>query len=336
MLSECSRPHFDQSGATSVGRTMKAIKVIDGAPLLVDAPLPVTEGVDVTVISSSICGSDLHLMSTGAFGNRIIGHEFAGVTGDGRAVAIEPLVGCGVCMLCSDGHRIHCDSGYSLMGIHVDGGMAERVTVPAANLVELPSGLDVGVASLVEPLAVAVHGLDRARVQQHDRVLVIGAGPIGLAVCAVLRSRGMTFDASARHDHQRAAAERLGAGLTPSGIYDVVVDAVGSSASLEQAVHWVRPMGRIGLVGVFWEDTELVRKFCGKEPELLPSAGYRCTSPTRNFDEAGSLLHDYPDVASTLVTHRFPLDAVSEAFEAAADRAGGAIKVVFEVARDPR
>lgn len=311
---------------------MKAIKVIDKKPVLVDVPEPRGEGVKVKVVSSSICGSDIHMMEMGAFGDHIIGHEFAGVTEDGRAVAIEPITGCGQCSACDEGHRVHCAAGLYVMGVLGDGGMAEYVTIPAANLVELPTGLDIRIASLVEPLAVAVHGLDRARVREGDRVVVIGAGPIGLATGAALRSRGLCYDIVARHDHQKVAAEKLGAHFNPDGHYDVVIDAVGSSASLLQSAQMVKPMGRIGLVGVSWETVGIEPEFCVKEAELVPSLGYNCKSPNRNFEEAGAILHRHPDISEALVTHRFPLDGVTEAFATAADRAAGAIKVVFDIA----
>ncbi len=310
---------------------MKAIKAIQQKPVLVDTPEPSGDGVKVKVISSSICGSDIHMMAMDMLGEHIIGHEFAGLTPDGKAVAIEPLAGCGHCGFCDEGHAIHCESGFSLMGVLGDGGMAEYVNVPASQLVELPSGLDIGVASLVEPLAVAVHGVDRARVREGDRVLIIGAGPIGLAVGAVLHSRGIAYDISARYDHQKNAADILGGNLFPSGHYDVVMDAVGSSVSLSDSAKWIKPMGRIGLVGIFWEAVALENVFCGKEAELIPSAGYHCKSSDRSFNEARSILHQQPDIAKTLITHRFPLDGVDEAFATAADRASGAIKVVFDI-----
>jgi threonine dehydrogenase-like Zn-dependent dehydrogenase len=311
---------------------MKAIKVIDKQPVMVDVPEAMGDGVKVKVVSSSICGSDIHMMAMDVFGDHIIGHEFAGVTADGRAVAIEPLGGCGQCGFCDDGHPIHCEAGFSLMGVLGDGGMAEYVNVPADKLIVLPTGLDVHIASLVEPLAVAVHGVGRARVREGDRVLIIGAGAIGLAVGAVLRSRGIPYDMVARYEHQKVAAELLAAGLNPEGHYDVVMDAVGSAASLQQSVQSIRPFGRIGLVGIFWEPVALEPEFCSKEPELIPSAGYKCKSSTRSFEEAGTILHRHPDISQALVTHRFPLDGVKEAFATAADRSSGAIKVVFDIA----
>lgn len=298
---------------------------------MVEVPQPRGEGVNVRVVSSSICGSDIHMMALGALEDIVIGHEFAGIAPNGRAVAIEPVGGCGQCGFCDDGHLMHCEAGFSLLGVYQDGGMAEYVNVPATSLVELPSGLDVRTASLVEPLAVAVHGLNRARVREGDRVLVIGAGPIGLAVGAVLRARGIQYDLMARYDHQKFAAESLGARLTPDGCYDVVMDAVGSSDSLQQSLQMIKPLGRIGLVGVFWDPVGLGAEFSAKEPELIPSSGYTCKGPTRSFDEAARVLHAYPDVAGVLVTHRYPLDGVAEAFAVAADRAAGAIKVVFDI-----
>ena len=310
---------------------MKAIKVINKKPTLVDAPTPTSDGVRVKVVSSSICGSDLHMMDSGLFGDHIIGHEFAGITDDGKAVAIEPLTGCGVCGFCDEGHSIHCASGFSLMGVMTDGGMAEYVTVPASKIIALPSGLDVANASLVEPLAVAIHGVERSRIGQKDRVLVVGAGPIGLAIGAVLRSKGIAYDIAARYHHQQRAAEMLGGNLNPDGHYDVVIDAIGSAASLKQATALIKPMGRIGLVGMFWEPTKLEQEFWTKEAQLIPAAGYFCKSPSRSFEAARTLLHQNPDIAEALVTHRFPLDAVQEAFDVARDRAAGAIKVVFDI-----
>lgn len=309
---------------------MKGIKVVDGAPQLLDLPMPAGDGVLVKVASASICGSDLHMLELGFFGDYVIGHEFAGTAPDGCAVAVEPTLGCGICNYCEDGDRHHCGAGSSILGVFKDGGMAEYVLAPAQNLVELPTGLAVEIAALIEPLAVSVHTLDRARVKSGDKVLVIGAGPIGLAAGAVLQARKIPYDISARHEHQRIAAQHLGAGLEVTTDYDVVIDAVGSTQSLQLAVACLKPRGRIGLAGSFWEAAALDVGFCMKEIELIASTTYRCKAPQRNFEEAGKILAGNPQVASALITHRFALDAVSEAFAVASDRAGGAIKVIFE------
>jgi threonine dehydrogenase-like Zn-dependent dehydrogenase len=113
--------------------------------------------------------------------------------------------------------------------------------------------------------------------------------------------------------------------------YDVVLDAVGTEDSLLEAIRRLKPMGRIGLLGSFWQPTALDALFCVKEIELIPAMTYTCRSPRRNFEEAGELLHAQPEIAAVMVTHRFPLDGVSEAFETARARSSGAIKVVFDI-----
>ena len=310
---------------------MKAVRVENGQPTVVAVDSPRGEGVLVDVVSASICGSDFHLIRMGAVEGRIIGHEFAGTTPDGTAVAVEPTIGCGACHSCVDGERRECEGKRSFNGIRADGGMAEQVMVDPIQLVELPSGLDLGIAALVEPLAVTAHMVRRLCLETGDRVAVIGAGPIGLATTAVLRDRGVEPVLFARHDHQKAAGEALGAQLNGEDGFDVVIDAVGTTASIAEAVERIKPRGRVGLVGSLWEPASLDLAVCSKEITIIAPSGYSGVAPDRDFDHAARVLAERPDIADVLVTHRFPLDAAAEGFAAAADRAGGAIKVLFDV-----
>ena len=261
----------------------------------------------------------------------VMGHEFCGTTPDGTAVAIEPIVGCGTCASCRTGHLPTCESGPTFLGIAAPGGMAESIVVPPEALVALPTGVPLSAGCLVEPLAVAQHGLERARVTPDDRVLVIGAGPIGLATVAMLRARGIACDISARHPHQKEAAAALGASLEVAGTYDVVMDCVATTASLADAMNHVVARGRVGLVGTLWDPAALSVAACMKEVALLPAMAYRCRVPERDFAAAAEGLATRPDIEAAMITHRFPLDGCEEAFATAADRAGGAIKVAFEV-----
>jgi threonine dehydrogenase-like Zn-dependent dehydrogenase len=310
---------------------MKAVRVENSQPTLVAVDLPKGDGILVDVVSASICGSDFHLIKSGAVEGRIIGHEFAGITSDGTAVAIEPTIGCGVCHYCIAGERMDCEGRRSFLGIRADGGMAEQVRVDPMMLVALPSGLDVGIAALVEPLAVAAHVLRRVHLEEGERVAVIGAGPIGLAVTAMLRDRGVVPMLFARHDHQKAAGEALGACFGGDDGFDVIIDAVGTTASIAEGVERIRPRGRIGLAGTLWEPASLDIGLCSKEVSIVPAAGYSGVAPDRDFDQAARVLAERPDIADVLVTHRFPLDAAAEGFAAAADRAGGAIMVLFVI-----
>lgn len=311
---------------------MKAIQINNKTPGLVDLPEPASSSkhIKIKVSSASICGSDLHLISNGWAENRVLGHEFAGLTPDGKAVAIEPIHSCGDCPACDEGFRSHCGNNPDIIGVSVDGGMAEYVSVPQESLVVLPTGLALSDACMIEPLAVALHGLNRAKVSAKDKVLVIGAGAIGLMTAAALQARGIAYDMSARHAHQQKAAARLGAAGTASQDYSVVFDAVGNAESLLQAGRMARPMGKIVMLGSFWSPVALGMEFTTKELEIVAAMTYQCKSAAREFVEAGNILAANPHITDTLISHRFPLDGAAEAFATADDRAAGAIKVVFE------
>ena len=186
---------------------MKAIQISNKSPHLVNLPEPKGDGVKVNIRVASICSSDLHLMNNGWAENRILGHEFAGFTEDGTAVAIEPIVACGSCDFCDDGYYNHCSEQSQLLGVGLDGGMAESIIVPENTLVPIPSGLSIENASLIEPLAVALHGLNRANINHKDKILVIGAGAIGLMTVIALYARGHHCDLVARYEHQQKIAE---------------------------------------------------------------------------------------------------------------------------------
>ncbi|MEZ5380762.1 MAG: alcohol dehydrogenase catalytic domain-containing protein [Microthrixaceae bacterium] len=309
---------------------MKAVRIVDGAATLVDAPAPTGEGVLVDVVSASICGSDLHLIDGGLAEGRILGHEVAGRTPDGTAVVVEPIGRCGHCRNCLGGLGNHCDSLVAY-GIFADGGMAEQLLVPAECIHPLPSGVDVATASVVEPLAVAVHGLHRARAASGDRVAIVGAGPVGLALAAACRAEGIGVEVEARHDHQRAAVERLGGAVGLSDNYDVVFDAVGTSGSLAASIGACRPEGRVGLVGSLWEPATIDVGLCISEVEIIPSMMYCNRGGESDFRWAAQMLAAEPSIAATMLTHRFPLDGAEDAFEAARDRSGGTIKAAFDV-----
>jgi 2-desacetyl-2-hydroxyethyl bacteriochlorophyllide A dehydrogenase len=272
------------------------------------------------------------MLELGFLGEHTIGHEIAGVTSDGTPVAIEPLMPCGRCDACLDGSYHLCpEVGLSIYGLTVDGGMSERIVVPERALVALPNGLDLRAASLVEPMAVAVHGLGLAGATSTDRVAVVGAGSIGLCAVAATVERGAVVDVSARHDHQRAAADRLGANAETSGQYDLVIETAGSEDALRHAVRLVRPGGRVLMLSVHWQPVASPgMPLWLKEVTLLHALTYCGRGPRRDVDVAAEMLAARPEIGDALITHRFPLDAATEAFATAADRAAGAIKVVLE------
>jgi len=310
---------------------MRAVRNTERGIEVVDVPEPVGGGTTVAVRAAAICGSDLHMLSYGP-SPVTFGHEFAGALDDGTPVAVDPTLGCGTCDQCTSGAVQRCRTGMErVLGIGRDGGLADMAVVTPHSLVPLPDGLRVEDACLVEPLGVAVHGVGQAELTGGERVVVVGAGAIGLASVAAARARTDDVGLVARHDTQRAAGERLGA-TAASGEYDVVIEAAGTESALQQAAELCRPGGTIVFVSTHWEPVAIPGL-----PALMKELRFRWSytygahdDGRRDLDDAAALLASNPEIAKTLVTHRFPLDAAPEAFRVAADRAHGAIKVVLE------
>lgn len=306
---------------------MRAIRAVHGVAQLVEVDDPVGDWPVLEVGAAGICGSDLGMLS---FGLPVtIGHEISG-TVDGKAYCVEPAVHCGVCDQCRGGDTARCRGAapHGMIGVGFDGGLADRVAVPPECLIPLPPALPVVDAALVEPLAVSLHALRRVGASAGDRVLVVGGGSVGLLAVAAARALGLPVDLAARHHHQIAAGERLGAGI-PNGEYDICVESAGSQSSLALCIEHAAPGGRIALVGVNHADWNLAGiPFLLKELTVAASYCYSRGRDGHDFTRAAQILADEPAVADTVVTHRFPLSAAADAFRVAADRAGGAIKVV--------
>jgi 2-desacetyl-2-hydroxyethyl bacteriochlorophyllide A dehydrogenase len=236
-------------------------------------------------------------------------------------------------------------------GLSVDGGLADQVRVDPRCLVPLPGGVRVTDAALVEPVAVALHALHQF--EQFDagagqRLLVIGAGSIGQLVAAVSRRQGLDVSVVARHRAQVATAERLGASVRlaeeadragpsgpagpigPADEYDVVIDAAGTQASLDLAIQHVHPGGTVVVVATYWSPVEIGHALLGKEVRLVPAFTYGHHGGRREFEEAAAILVSDSDIPDAIVTHRLPLDEAAQAFQLAADRRAGAIKVLIE------
>jgi threonine dehydrogenase-like Zn-dependent dehydrogenase len=315
-----------------VRRTERGVEVVD-------VPAP-SDGVRVTVTSAGICGSDFHLIASGPL-PQTLGHEFGGILDDGTPVAVRPNVTCGTCPACTTGRAHLCSTALGRFhGVSIDGGLADEVGVEPACIVTLPPDLDPADAALAEPVAVAVHGIRRCGVTAGQRVLVIGAGPIGLCAIAAAVAAGADVDVVAHRDVRRAAAGRLGArpasdraatggaasgGPATGGVYDVVVDAAGTTASGALAVDEVAPGGTVGMLGTWWDPVSLDGRWQLKEVSLVPAFLYG----QLEFASAVRLLASVPVLRDVIVTHRFSLDDAAEAFRTAADRSSGAIKVLI-------
>lgn len=308
---------------------MRAVRAIAGRATIVDVDDPAGDWPLLEVGAVGICGSDLTLLGWNL--PVTLGHEIAG-TVDGVAYCVEPTVRCGDCDQCRVGATQRCrgSAPHGIIGVAFDGGLAERVRVPRECLVALPVGLPVSDASLVEPLAVSWHALQKVSAVAGERVLVVGGGSVGLMAVAAARAMGLVVDLAARHDHQRAAGERLGAGAS-GGQYDITIEAAGTDSALATCVRKTTPGGRIALVGIANDDRRVPAiPFVMNELTLVGCNCYDNGSGGHEFTQAAAVLAAEPEIAATVITHRFPLSEAAEAFRVAGDRGSGAIKVVLE------
>jgi 2-desacetyl-2-hydroxyethyl bacteriochlorophyllide A dehydrogenase len=310
---------------------VKAVRSQDGGVAVVDLDEPPGIGEPLTMRSTSVCASDLSYIRFGS--TNILGHELAGVRDDGTPVVVEAIYGCMECEQCTRGAYNLCPThGSRALGIGADGGMVETFLAPAERMVPLPDGLDVRDASIVEPTAVSWHALRLADTGPGRRVAVVGAGALGLlAVAGAREMGGEDIALEARHPHQHAAGERLGARVGPEGHYDVVVEAAGSEESLARCAELVAPGGTIVVLGVHFGPVQLNwMPLFRHEARLIPSLGYCAHDGVREMEEAATMLAAQPEIIDTVITHRFPIEDATEAFRVAADRASGAIRVVIE------
>ena len=309
---------------------VRAVRNTDDGIRVVDVPTPDGPGTRVRVRAAGICGSDLEMVRTGLAAGTL-GHEVAGVLDDGTEVAVHPFVPCGQCEQCTNGRAQLCrNATATMLGVFTDGGMADQVVVPESCIVALAAGIGPNDASIVEPLAVALHACNRAGVEPGMKVGVIGAGTIGLLSGAVARHLGADVAIVARHDAQRAAAETLELGQDAPRDCDIVFEAAGTSSGFDDAVRACRRSGTIGLVSTTWEPISI--SFLNaqmREVTIVPAFVYGEAHGHREFETAATIAAAHPEIVAAIITHRFGLDDAPRAFEVARDRAHGAIKVVL-------
>jgi L-iditol 2-dehydrogenase len=321
----------------------------------VPVPEPAAGEVRVRLLACGICGSDLHFFHGGFFNPATTpGHEMAGeidALGDGveglargERVAIEPLRSCGACHECRNGQDVRCGA-LRIHGIHCNGGFAEYVCVPARRAFPVPADLEPALAALAEPMAVVVHGLRRGGFTAGERVLVLGAGNVGLLTLLAARVLGAgEVLVSARHPHQAERAAALGAarvlreaeadenglrGLARERPIDLVVETVGGAAdTLRLSLNAVRPGGRVAVLGLFFGAVALdPLLLLLKEATLIGSNCYARAPGEPDFATAIRLVAGHREALSPLVTHRVKLDEIARGFALASDKKSGAIKV---------
>jgi 2-desacetyl-2-hydroxyethyl bacteriochlorophyllide A dehydrogenase len=327
----------------------------------VSSPGPARAGnVIVQPEAVGICGSDFHLFSgdVGAlsgvrdFYPRVQGHEVSAIVVDpgnaetvreGERVAIWPLLPCGTCYPCRAGKPNVC-TRFRLVGVHLDGGLQERLEVPASTVFGV-GDLDPDSTAFVEPASIAVHALTRANLIAGEQVVVFGAGPIGLATAlaaAAAGARALSVDPiPARRDLAKyLGAERV---ADPAGEQNLqkdirdwtsaegpplVIETSGEPGVLPQAVEMVSAAGRVVVVGMS-SGTAAIRPGAFPEKEI-DVIGSSCAT-AEDFLHAISLVSANRASLAEIFSHHFPLDRTADAFKFAMSRPPDALKIVINV-----
>ena len=311
----------------------------------------------VRVETVGICGSDLHLYrdelgdSHVGLLPRVMGHEFSAVVEQidpagsdfhpGDRVAMWPMLPCRRCHTCRDGRPNVC-ANLRIIGVHDDGALQERFVVPTRNLVATPD-LSARQASLIEPVAVSVHAINRGRVDAGEHVVVLGAGPIGAAAALAAADRGadvLVLDPVATRRELLGSwgfaadwvgDDALAARIAEHGGSDgphVIIDTTGRAAVLDTAIAAVRHGGRIVVVGLTGESAPI-------HPGVLPlkEIDVLGTSCCRldEFVAAADLVRRNAATVETLISHHLPLQQAADAFRQLDEHPQETVKVLIEL-----
>jgi L-gulonate 5-dehydrogenase len=322
---------------------MKSLCVQSPHHLVIEErPMPVISSpgeVLIKVRAGGICGSDVHIYhgtSPVATYPRVIGHEIAGEILEkgsgvtcfsvGDRVVMDPVISCGTCYQCRIGRRNVCGK-LQVRSVHVDGGYQEYIVLPQESIYSIPDHLSWEEAIMIEPFTIAEQVCSRAELTADDIVLIMGAGPAGLSILKRAKLVGATCYISDIMDARLELAQRFGADaiinagkqdvaaelsqLTGSAGATVVIDAVCTTKTFEQALGYVCPAGRVITLGF------------NKEPSAIS----QLSITAREIDIRGSRLHNnkFPEVidhfksrkleVKDMITHRFPFLQIQEALD---------------------
>lgn len=318
-----------------------------------DVPVRAPGEVLLRVSRVGICGTDLHIFT----GNqpylqypRVMGHEFSAVVADaehasgfapGDAVYVMPYLSCGRCVACRQG-KTNCCVEIKVLGVHRDGALAEYLSVPA-QFVHKAEGVTLDQAAMLEFLAIGAHAVRRAEVAAGQRVLVVGAGPIGMAAMIFAKLRGANVTClDTRTDRLELCKSQLNvdaavavgpndveelASLTENAFFDVVFDATGNIDAMNRGFGFVAHGGKYTLISIVpGQVTFSDPEFHKREMTLLASRN----ATTADFETVLEAMRAglIPDRA--LNTHRMRLADVPEAFPRLLETGQTVVKALVE------
>ena len=318
------------------------------------APAPPRAGeVQIAVSYTGLCGTDLHIfhgdMDARVSMPAIIGHEMSGVIAGlgegvagwtiGQPVTVMPTLSCGACAACTRGHGNVCHR-LDFIGIDSDGSMQSSWNVPEEVVVALPEDLALDEAALIEPTAVAVHDVRRARLVAGEFVVVIGGGPVGQLIASVALKRGARVVLVELDPGRRALAQESGIVAidpreqnlldlvlqeTDGAGADVAFEVSGAAAGVNSAVEVLTTRGRLVMVAIHPRPKEIdLHRFFWRELEMFGARLYQ----REDFEEAVRLVAAGSVPARRLISQVVTLHDVEQGFLAL--ESGGAMKVLVD------
>lgn len=313
---------------------MKCLVTRDGVRIVPSDAVHATEGhCRFAVRACGICGSDIPRVFAGAsyFYPIVLGHEFAGVVADstdpsliGKRACVFPILPCGECAFCKEQQWASC-THYDYYGSRRDGGMQSELSIKESNLVFLPDSVSFEAGAMIEPMAVCRHAVKKAAITEKSRVLIYGAGTIGLLCAMWARAFGAGAVYVSDPDEGRLAAARdLGFGVYREEPINTVVEASGAVSALDDAIARCEALGRIVLVGHGKKDVTIGHarfvQILRKQLTLLGSWNSDFTDTENDWEESVRALECGAIDPTPLITHRIPLARADEAFAIIGER----------------
>lgn len=324
---------------------------------LTDQPKPqITEPnqVLVRVKALGLCGTDLHIFSQGRADVTyplVLGHELSGVVEEtgadviglepGDKVVLDPVISCGVCDTCKAGHFNVCGE-VKCFGVHVDGGLQEYIAVNRSMLYKFPDSLSFEEAALVEPFSVAANVAARGMVGSKDRVIIFGAGTIGLAVLQAVKRLGARVLITDVEDKKLELARKLGADLavntrrtaladaitdfSPQG-GDVVIDAVGTAPLFEQAIQVAAPFARLVIIAFDSQGASIPPAIITRKELTIVGSRMNC----RQFPKVLEWFEEGGVDAKPMISAVYPLDQIEEAFTYTLSHKDENVKTIIQI-----
>ncbi len=342
---------------------MKAIKINEPwnvACVEIGKPVPKEGEALIRIVTAGICGSDI-----GAFRGtnglvtypRVIGHELAGVVESipennrngikvGDRVVVDPYIYCGHCYPCRIG-RTNCCTDLKVLGVHVDGGMAEYFTHPADLLTKIPEGMTWEEAAMAEPLTISLHGIHRGGFKEGEYCAIIGAGPIGLVAGMIAQAYGghaILLDlVQERLDFAKSigieyvinsgtedAAARI-AEITKGEMAQQVMECSGANAAIRNSLDYVSNAGRITFTGWPKKETSIPTDLITKKETDIRGA----RTSAGEFAEALDLIYTKKVDMNKILTKVVSIEEAPETIVDIEKNPGNYMKVVVRIADDP-